>query len=111
MKQTNLSVVTSILKAHNGQATTKQLLAEIQSKIDVSTNYARVLMSQANKSIGASPRAVKRAVAVKAAAEVRVLQDSNDKAFEAAKADGIQLTKEEFVRQRAIFSNMFQGLV
>jgi len=110
MKQSNLSVVKEILRAKNG-ASTKELIAAIQSNIDVSTNYARVLMSQANKALGSSPSTAKKAVRAKSTAEVAAINDSADAAYEAAVADGIKLTKEEFVRQRAIFSNMFQGLI
>ncbi len=115
MKQSNISIVKEILKASEGKKATKDLIAEIQKRISVSSNYARVMLSHANKAQGTSPgkSPSKKILAIKKVVEAKIQEATlSDQAFEQAKeADPeLKLSAEEFNKQRAIFANLFGAL-
>lgn len=112
MKQSNLSVVIEMVKAYGADIVTKQAIADIQAKLSVSPANARVYLHKAMKAVDAPPTKVSKKVNTSKVVQVIQAQKSEgDALYDAALADGVKLTKEEFVRQRAIFANMFGGLI
>jgi hypothetical protein len=111
MKQSNISIVKEIVAARKGSAT-KDIIAEIRSRLMVSANYARVMISHANKAAGSSPSKVSKKSSVVLAVKEKVVAEASkiEEAFEAARADGSELSKEEFAKQRAIFANLFGSI-
>ena len=112
MKQSNLSVVIEMVKAYGADIVTKQAIADIQAKLSVSPSNARVYLHKAMKAIDAPPtKASKKVITSKVVEAIKAQKSDGDSLYEAALADGVKLTKEEFNRQRAIFANMFGGLI
>lgn len=112
MKQSNLSVVIEMVKAYGTDIVTKQAIADIQARLSVSSANARVYLHKAMKAVDAPTTKVSKKVDTsKVIQAIQVQKSEEDALYDAAVADGVKLTKEEFVRQRAIFANMFGGSI